>query len=171
METKVMTPQMRGLIIGLVLIVISVVMQITITDYNKMRQYGWVSFALIVGAIIWATLSFAKEMDGNVTFGNVFAYGFKTTAAMTIIVLAYTLLAVTVLFPEMKEKALEAAREQMVTEGQLNDTQIDQAIAMTDKFFLAFSIGGVVLGYLFIGAIGSVIGATFAKKNPNPNPF
>ena len=108
METKVMTPQMRGLIIGLVLIVISVVMQITITDYNKMRQYGWVSFALIVGAIIWATLSFAKEMDGNVTFGNVFAYGFKTTAAMTIIVLAYTLLAVTVLFPEMKEKALEA---------------------------------------------------------------
>jgi hypothetical protein len=171
METKVMSSTTKGLIIGLVLVVLSLATYFLITDISKQQSYGWISYILIIGGAIWACLSYAKDMNGDVTFGNVFSHGFKTTAVFTIIVLLYTILATTVLFPEMKDKVLEAARTQMEKDNQLNETQIDQAISMTSKFFVPFAIGGVIIGYLLLGAIGSLIGAAIAKKNPKPVPF
>lgn len=166
-----MTPATKGLIIGLVLIAVSVVMQLLISDMEKMQKLNWVSFLLIIVGIVWACFSYGKEMNGNVTFGNVFAHGFKTSAVLTIIMLAYTILSLTVLFPEMKEKAIELARTQMEAKGELSEAQIDQAVSMTEKFFMPFAIGGVLIAYLVMGAIASLIGAAIAKKNPNPQPF
>lgn len=166
-----MTPATKGLIIGLVLIAVSVVMQLLISDMEKMQKLNWVSFLLIIVGIVWACFSYGKEMNGNVTFGNVFAHGFKTSAVLTIIMLAYTVLSLTVLFPEMKEKAIELARTQMEAKGELSEAQIDQAVSMTEKFFMPFAIGGVLIAYLVMGAIASLIGAAIAKKNPNPQPF
>lgn len=171
MESKVMSSTTKGLILGLILVAISVIMQLFITDLAKMQQYSWISYLLIIGGLVWACYTYAKEMNGQVTFGNVFAHGFKTTAVFTIIVLLFTILSVTVLFPEMKDKAMEMARTQMETDGKLSEKQIDDAIGMTQKFFIPFAIGGVLVGYLFLGALGSLIGAAIAKKNPNPTPF
>jgi hypothetical protein len=83
----------------------------------------------------------------------------------------FTALSVTILFPEMTEKGMELAREQMEEQGQLSESQIDQSMEMAKKFMLPFAIGGTLIGYLAIGAIGSLIGAGVAKKNPNPTPF
>lgn len=171
MENKIMTPAIKGLIIGLVLIAVSVVMQLLITDLEKLQKLNWVSFLLIVAGIVWACFSYSKDMNGNVTFGNVFAHGFKTTAVLTIIMLAFTVLSFTILFPEMKDKAIELARTQMEAKGELSEAQIDQAVSMTEKFFMPFAIGGVLIAYLVMGAIASLIGAAIAKKNPNPQPF
>jgi len=171
METKVMSSTTKGLIIGLVLVTLSLVTYFLISDISKQQSYGWISYILIIGGAMWACFSYAKDMNGDVTFGNVFSHGFKTTAVFTIIVLLYTLLATTVLFPEMKDKILEAARTQMEKDGKLSETQIEQAITMTSKFFLPFAIGGVIIGYLLLCCIGSPIGAAIAKKNPNPQPF
>jgi hypothetical protein len=66
---------------------------------------------------------------------------------------------------------MEVARTQMESDGKLSEAQIDQAIGMTQKFFIPFAIGGVVIGYLILGAIGSLIGAAIAKKNPQPANF
>ena len=168
---KVMSTTTKGVILALIQIVLSVVMQLLITDFSKMQKFSWISYVIIIGGLIWAAISYSKEMNANVTFGNIFAHGFKTTAVMTILVLAYTILSVTVLFPEMKDKAMEVARTQMESDGKLSEAQIDQAIGMTQKFFIPFAIGGVVIGYLILGAIGSLIGAGVAKKNPQPATF
>jgi hypothetical protein len=47
---------------------------------------------------------------------------------------------------------------------------IEQGIAMTKKLFLPFAIAGAIFGTGFLGAIGSLIGAAVAKKNP-VDPF
>jgi hypothetical protein len=39
---------------------------------------------------------------------------------------------------------------------------------MTRKYFVPFAIGGSIIGTAFIGLIGSLLGAAFAKKNANP---
>lgn len=171
METKVMTPAIKGLILGLILIVISVVMTLVVTDFSKMQKYAWISYLIIVGGLVWAGFSYAHEMNGNVTFGNVFAHGFKATAVLTIIMVVYTAISVTIIFPEIKDKVIETARAQMEAKGELSESQIDQALSMTQKFFLPFAIGGALVSYLFLGAIGSLIGAALSKKNPNPQPF
>ncbi len=170
-EKKIMTPLNKGLILGLIAIVLSVLTQTLIPDLKEQQKYGWISQAILFAGIIWACWSYAKDMNSNVTFGNVFAHGFKTTAVLTSISLVFTILSVTLLFPELKDKALENAREQMTEQGQLNDTQIDQALEMTRKFFTVFVIGGVIISTLLVGAIASLIGAAVVKKNPNPTPF
>jgi NADH:ubiquinone oxidoreductase subunit 6 (subunit J) len=171
MEKKIMSPAMKGLLLGLVMIVISVVTYVFVPNFEDQRKYSWISYLLIAAGIFWACYSFSEQMNGNVTFGSVFNHGFKTTAVLAIIMIAYSVLAMTIIFPEMKEKGMEMARQQMEKDGKLTDSQIDQAIEMTTKYFLPFAIAGILVMYLIIGAIGSLIGAAIVKKNPNPTPF
>lgn len=125
---------------------------------------------LVIGLII-SCIVFAKQQNGNVTFGNVFAHGFKTTAAIIVIMVLYTVVSINFLFPEMIDLAVNQARIDMEKRGDLNDDQITQAIQMSRKFFTPFAIGGIVLGFGIIGVIASLIGAGVAKKNPNYNPL
>lgn len=171
METKGMTSNFKGLILALIQVVLSITTYVLIEDMQKQQAFGWVTYALIVGGIVWACFTYAKDQDHNVTFGNVFSHGFKVTMVMTLIVLAYSILAITVIFPEMKEKALNVAREQMMKDSKITETQIEQAIEMTKKFFFPFVIGGAIIVNLFWGAIGGLLGAAIVKKNPNPTPF
>ncbi|MCU0387206.1 MAG: DUF4199 domain-containing protein [Chitinophagaceae bacterium] len=171
MEKKKLTPLNAGLIISLVLIAISVILYVAVTDMKQQQQFGYFSYLILIAGLIYTCLTYAKQENKNVTFGNVFSFGFKTTAVVTSIMVIFTILSLTVLFPEMKSKAMDVAREQMETNDQLSDAQIDQALEMTNKFFLPFAIGGSLIGYLIIGAIGSLIGAAAAPKNPNPIPF
>ncbi|MBD0331998.1 MAG: DUF4199 domain-containing protein, partial [Chitinophagaceae bacterium] len=102
-----------------------------------------------------------------VTFGDLFSYGFKATAAFTAIFVLFLILS-SFLFPEFKEKALEAAREEMENRNR-NDEQVEKALDMVSKYFWVFAIGGTVLAFVIVGAIGSLIGAAITKKRPvNP---
>ena len=58
----------------------------------------------------------------------------------------------------------------MAENPQLTDEMIEQGITMTKKFFLPFAIGGAIIGTAILGAIGALIGAAVAKKNP-VDPF
>lgn len=171
MEKKMLTPVNKGLILSLISIVFSIVMFVAIPDMEQQQKFSWISYIIIVGGLIWACITYANDMKHNVTFGNVFAHGFKVTAVLASITVIYTVLAVTVIFPEMKDKALDMARKQMETNQDLSESQIDQALEMTQKFFIPFAIGGALIGTLIIGCIGSLIGAAIAKKNPHPTPF
>jgi hypothetical protein len=71
----------------------------------------------------------------------------------------------------MKEELIENARKQAAAQGTATEEQIDQSMAVFDKMFWVFMIGGILLGYLIIGCIASLIGAAVAKKHPRPNPF
>jgi len=49
------------------------------------------------------------------------------------------------------------------------DDQIEKGLALWKKMFWVFTIGGTLLLYAIIGAIGSLIGAAVTKKKPvNP---
>ncbi len=168
MENNITPPWMKGLIISLVLIVLSVIFQLT--GLAKIKSLQWIQSVLIIAALIWACISYGKEMNDNVTFGNVFAHGFKATAAMTVIFIIYTIIAFKFLFPEMTDQALDQARIEMEKNNSLSEKDIDNGIEMTRKFFLPFAIGGIMFGLAFIGALGSLLGAAFTKKVPK-TPF
>ena len=157
----------KGLIISLILIVITLV--ITLTGLEGNTGAGLIPMAVFIGGIIWGCTSFAKDMGGNVTFGNVFAHGFKIAAAITAIMVVFTAISLTFINPEAKNIALEEARRRL-EEGKMNDDQIDQTLAITRDYFLPMAIGGILLTYLIVGLITSLIGAAVAKKNPN-GPF
>lgn len=166
-EKKVMTHVTKGLLVSGILIVLGVVAHFA--GVENEGWYRWIPSILLFGAIIWACVYYSTQMNGQVTFGNVFLHGFKMTAVITVILILWTILSVTLIFPEIKEKAMEMARQQMEESGKLTDSEIDQRLGFTRKFFMIIVITTILFGTLIVGAIAALIGAAVAKKKPvNP---
>jgi uncharacterized membrane protein len=168
MEQKVTSHVVKGLILSLILIVYGLILYFTGLQFNK--GLSSVQYLIIFGGIIWGCIDYAKQKNGDVTFGNVFAYGFKISVVITVILVVYSLIAMNYIFPEMKEKIMDMSRQEMEVAGKLSDAQIDQSMEMMKKYFTPFMIGGMIFMFLLCGVIAGLIGAAVAKKNP-ANPF
>lgn len=166
-ENKIMSAQIKGLLIALIVIILGIVGYYTGLGLTTI-WYSWLVNLILLVAIIFACVHYAKQKDGYVTFGNVFLHGFKVSAVITIIMLVYTILAFTVLFPDMKEKIFEMQASQMEKQG-LDDEKMEQATSAMKNFFWPITIGVTIFGTLIWGCIASLIGAAVAKKKPiNP---
>ncbi len=166
-EKKAMTHVQKGLLVSLILIIIDLAGYFT--KLGEQSWYSWASNGVLCIAVIWACIHYSNQMNNQVTFGNVFGYGFKLSIVVALIMIVYVLLVMTVVFHDRKERALEIARERMEERGNLSDAQIEQGIEFTKKFFFPFVIGAILLGTVIFGTIASLIGAAVAKKKPvNP---
>ncbi|MEO6330546.1 MAG: DUF4199 domain-containing protein [Ginsengibacter sp.] len=163
MTETITTPAAKGLVLGLILIVVGIGIYFSGIDMNSSIKY--LSFLIFLAGIIYFINQYGKQVNFNSTFGNYFAHGFKISAIVTIIMIIYTVVFI-VFFPEFKEKAMDEARKNMQVKN-LPDEQIDKAIDISRKFFMTFVIGFTLLMYLFCGVIASLIGAAITKKNPN----
>lgn len=166
-ERKPVTHVTAGLIIAALLVVYSIIVQFMGLAQNQ--YLGLLQYALIIGGLIYFVTQWGKAHDYTLSFGNLFAYGFKATAVFTIINIVF-LIIFFLAFPEMKEKTFEVAREQMETNPNVSEDQIEQGIDIARRFFWVGLIGGTMFFMILIGAIGSLIGAAVTKKRPN-NPF
>jgi hypothetical protein len=164
MDKQITSHIVKGTILGGISILFSII--IYVFNLYTTTWLSWISYAILIGGIIYGNILFANQNDNNVSFGNIFAHGFKTTAVTIVITVVYTVLALYVLFPDMVDKIIEISRTEMAKNPKLTDEMIEQGITMTKKLFLPFAIAGAIFGTGFLGAIGSLIGAAVAKKNP-----
>lgn len=163
MEQNITSTTTKGLIIGLILVVLGLVIYFLKLDING--PVKWIGYIVFIGGIIWSVNSYGKQVNYNSTFGNYFAHGFKVAAFITAILIIYVVI-FNALFPDFKEMAIEESRKGMMKKN-LTPEQIDQGIAITKKFFMVFVVGGTLVIYLIVGAIASLIGAAVTKKEPN----
>ncbi len=166
MENQVTSHIIKGVILSAISIVFAII--IYVFNLYDMSALTYVSYALFLGGLIYGAILYSNQNNNNVTFGNVFAHGFKTTAVVIVITAIYTVVSVKFLFPDMLDKILEISRKKMAENPKMTDEMIEQAIDMTRKYFVPFALGGTIIGTGVLGAIGSAIGAGIAKKNPNP---
>ena len=166
MEKKVTSHIVKGLIISLIIILISIVAYIMGQDQSSWQK--WLSNIVLFGGVIISCIIYSNELNNNVTFGNVFAHGFKVSAVVTCIIIIFSVLFILIM-PDIKEKAIEAARLKMQQQGQSEQT-IQTALDITNRFLYVFVIAAILFFYLLIGLFGALIGAAVAKKNPS-NPF
>src|SRR6185437_5348395 len=133
MQQTVTTSTTKGIVLALILIIIALATYFLNMNQNSALQY--ISYVFFIAGIIWSVVSYGKQIDHNSTFGNYFAHGFKTAATVTAIMIIYV-----ILFPDMKEKAMDAARKSMEAKGNITQEQITQALGFTQKFFTVFLI-------------------------------
>lgn len=164
MQQKITSTTVKGFIIGLIMIAVS--LTASFSGIEASGAFQWVIYCIFFAGIIVSIYQFGKQVNHNSTFGNYFAHGFKTSAMVTILMIAFLVIFMTV-FPEFKEKAMEEAKKSMSSKN-LSQEQIEKALDLTKKFFMVFLIGGALLGYLLFGAIASLIGAAVTKKDPRP---
>ncbi|MEO8720831.1 MAG: DUF4199 domain-containing protein [Ginsengibacter sp.] len=163
MEQTLTTSTTKGIVISLILIVFALATYFLDFESSSTLQYA--SYVVYIAGIIWAVTLYGKQIDHNATFGNYFAHGFKVAALVTAIMIIYLVIFIN-LFPDMKEKGMDAAKKSMESKGNMTQEQITQALTFTKKFFMVFVIGTTLVGYLIFGAVASLIGAGITKKNP-----
>jgi Protein of unknown function (DUF4199) len=166
MEKKQMSHVVAGLLIAALIVLFAI-----ITNFLGAAQQsslGFIQYLIIIGGLVFFIYQYGRANHFTKGFGDLFAYGFKATAVYTLIFVVFIVLFF-LLFPDMKEKSLEAARQQMETNNKLTDDQIDQAMKISRKFFWIGVVGGSIFVLIVIGAIGSLVGAAVTKKRPyNP---
>lgn len=164
---KKQTHMMYGLITGLAIIVVSTLLYVSGLGFKPWARWiGYVPF--LIGLILNAQ-AYAKANDHFVDFGNVWSSCFKASAIVTLIVLAGSFISIWI-FPDMVDKGMEMARAQMEAKGNISEEQIDQTMEMTKKFFVPFMMGGIVFGYMIVGALLSLIAAAIPKKKGSGTP-
>lgn len=167
-ERRPMSHVKAGLGIAGLVILISIITML-IGGNTARPGSGFVTYlAIIAGLIIFINLH-AKAHDNKLSFGELFSYGFKSTAVYTIIFIGF-LVFFSLLFPDFKTNAIEATRQQMEAQKGVTETQGAQSMAVLEKYFWVFAIGGTTLFFVIVGALGSLAGAALAKKNPQ-TPF
>jgi hypothetical protein len=166
-ERKPISHITAGLIIAALLVIYSIV--VNFMGLTQQKSLGLLQYALIIGGLTYFVTQWGKAHNYTLSFGNLFAYGFKATAVFTIINIVFLIIFFLV-FPEMKEKTFEMARTQMENNPNVSEEQIDQGIDIARRFFWVGLVGGTMFFMILIGAIGSLIGAAVTKKRPN-NPF
>jgi hypothetical protein len=147
------------------MIVYWVVLYVTGQMFNKGLAFG--SYAIYLIGIIMACINFSKVNEGNVTYGNVFGAGFRTTALVSIIYFVWMLLAFKLIFPDLKDKMLEYTMQEMIRKNTPQDI-IDKSMPFMTKYMTMIIIGSTLFYGVLAGVIFSLIGAAVAKKNPKP---
>lgn len=165
MEQKPISHAVAGLIISGILIVFSLAIQFL--DLMANQWVGYISLLiLVVGLIIFINM-YGKANNHYVSFGKLFSYGFKATGIIILVSIAATVLMFLV-FPELKEKSFEIARENALKQG-ASASEVAQGMEFYENMFWPLTIGTILLSYGILGAIGSLIGAAITKKRPvNP---
>ena len=168
MEKKVTSNVTKGIILSLVLIVVNLIAGFANVQFTT--WFRWIPSLILAAGLIWACMSYGTQNNAHVTFGDVFAHGFKTSAVVACIVLVFSIISIYFIFPDTKDQYLEVARKQMEDKGTYSQDAIDQGIEFSKKLFLPFAIAGVILGTIFVGLLASLIGAAVTKKVP-VSPF
>jgi len=164
MEKKVTSHLIKGIIIGLILIVFS--LAVYFLELYSQQWIQYIGFVILCAGIILSVHIYGKEHDYDKSFGSLFSHGFKIAALVAVLMIGYTVLS-SYLFPELKDKMMEVAREQALKNANGNEEAMEKGMEMMSKYFTLFIVIGIIFWYLLIGVISSLIGAAITKKNPN----
>jgi hypothetical protein len=152
----------KGCIIAVVLILFNLA-----TEYTSLKNINWLVFVpsiLLVSLALINVLHFAKQAGPN-SFGNLFAFGFKTIAVATCIMFLYTLLSIKYFFPQIRQKAEQQTKEYVLQQPNILPGNVDTETKNAMKGYLPITLSMVIITTLVVGGVGSAIGAVLARTS------
>jgi len=157
-----------GAIIGLALIVYSVLLYIMDQFFN--RSLGLLQYAILIAGIFIACKTFRdKQQDGFITYGRALGLGTLISVFVGILISFFYFVMLRFIDPELIEKYMLIAEEQMQNNRFIPEDQIEPSLERTRKMMSGVvTIPIQVATFTFFGFIISLITSAFVKKNPNP---
>ena len=154
-----------GLIFGIVLILYSLIINMTGQFSNRPLQF--VSYIFFIAAIVMAHKEYKQTGDGYMSYGKGLGIGTLTVVVAAIISSIFGFIYMTMIDPSIMDMIREQQIMDMEERG-MSDAQIEQAMQMTEAFTspAALAIIGVIVSVIF-GFILSLIVTAFTK-NSNP---
>jgi len=152
-----------GVLIALAIIVLSLVLYLMDLDQNKSLQY--LSYLILIGGIILVQINYRnKYSNGFIEYGKAFTVGMLSSVVLSVIMGVYTFVFFKYIDPGAMEEIMVQDEQQMMDRG-MTDMEIEQGLAMAEKFQSAGMYTFFALaGNFIIGVVISLITAIFVKR-------
>jgi hypothetical protein len=151
-----------GLLTGLVSIIFSFLLIVTNQLGNSLL--GIIGLVITIAGIVLAQRDFRTRNAGFMSYGEGMGIGALLSVVSGLLGAAFSFI-YRAIDPSAFEQGIEQARAKMEAAGTMSDAQIDQAIAMSQKFTsgpIGFAIG--VVSAAVIGTILSLIISAILKN-------
>jgi hypothetical protein len=158
-----------GVVYGLIMIIYSLILNFTGLAMNQ--TMGYLSWVIIIGAVIWAHIEYKKANGGFMEYSEGLGLGIITILIGGLISGVFSVIYMTLIDNNFIKNMLTQIREQLDKQPNLNDEQIDAVMKFYEWMFQPhwlFLIG--LLSSAIVGLIISAIVSIFTQKS-NPDPF
>ena len=165
MEKKITSRITKGLIITFLLIATDLVLQ---KIYNNVVPEGsryMTRLIIVFLGVLVSCIIYGKQVEGKLSFGEVFAHGFRTTAVIAFLMAVYTFIAVKFIYPPPDAAEMDAAVKAIMANGNaLYEEAKQQAVqAAKNRWIIYVSIS--IFASLIPGILASAAGAAVGKKS------
>lgn len=154
-----------GVILALALIIYSMLLQVTGMATNQ--AMGFIPNVFYILGIIWAHKTYKESGDGFMSYGQGLGLGMIVAGVAGLISSLFTYIYLKFIDDSMLGEILNQSRIALEEQG-MDDEQIEQTLAMTQKFTTPemLMVWGL-FGALLMGLIFALVISAFTKKN-NP---
>ncbi len=125
----------------------------------------FIAWAVVVAGSLFSVYFYGKLSNTTQTFGTLFSHGFKTIAVATCFIFIYVLAMLYIINSKQiiveADRAAVNAQKQGVING---ESQIVDFKNNFIKVYRLMNIALTVMGTLFLGIIGSLLGAVITPK-------
>lgn len=152
------TATKKGLLTGIVMILVSIVIFYMKENFENKLQY--ITYSVYVAGLIWALVDYSKRPDTEHKFGKYFSQGFKCFIVVTLLMVIFTAV---FLFshPLLRDEMGSVYRTDLLKTGNYTMPEIDEKIMMAKKSFFPAMLMAAIFGYLAIGAMVTAIASGF----------
>lgn len=154
-----------GVILALALIIYSMLLQVT--GMATQQALSYLTYVFYILGIIWAHKTYKETGNGYMSYGQGLGLGMIVAGVAGLISSLFTYFYLKFIDDSMLGEILNQSRIALEEQG-MDDEQIEQALAMTQKFTTPemLMVWGL-LGALLTGLIFGLVISAFTKKN-NP---
>jgi cobalamin synthase len=140
----------------------------TIIFYSHLQNNQIFDFfiwaVLVIGSLI-SVVYFNKLADQQQPFGRLFAHGFKTAAVATCFIFIYKMAMIYIVDKSEVVNFVNASLENAKKAGQvINDKDVAANMPNAMKVARLIIIAKTIMGTLFLGIIGGIIGAVVSTN-------
>ena len=171
-QTPVQNALRSGAIWGAIGVIIVLLLYVVDTTLMIKWWFGLIMLGLSIGYIIYAGISYRKDIGGYIDYGPAFVHGIVTLAIAGLIGSIFNLLLYTVIDPSLPETLTDAAVEQAMSmaegfgaSGAALDDAVERAREQTAGQFSAM---GVIKGYfialIFYAVLAAISGLIVRRR-------
>ncbi len=125
----------------------------------------FVPYIVLILGIIISCILFARQMNGAVKFGEVFAHGFKTTAVIALLMAVFTFFAVKYIYPPPTPSEIEASIKTVQEQNNIMPNEAREMVLEGEKRQWIIFVSSAIFTTLISGLAGALAGSAIAQKN------
>lgn len=158
---KKTSPNIKGLITGIIMIVVSILIYLTRGGYDNNLQY--IAYAIYVSGVMWALYDYYQSNAENKSFKSFFSIGFKCFIAVTFLMVLFTFI-FNLVDPSLKEQMATNYQKDLEGKGNYTPVEINKMVQTAKDYFNIQITSRAIFGYLLIGAMVTVIGSVLFSQ-------